>query len=146
MKIGDGSVSSVSDERDKYDIKDIPLGLDFINALKPKFYKYDIRELYEEYDKDGNLTKHAPDGSKAGKRYHSGFVAQDVYKAMNDFGVDFGVYRDQEIKADEVHKEAAKDKLSLCYQEFIAIQAKAIQELSAKVDSLEEKINKIEGE
>ncbi len=143
VKIGDGNVSSVSDARDKYDVQDIPLGLDFVNALQPKFYKYDIRELYEETDEEGNVIKHAPDRSKAGARFHSGFIAQDVHETMNDFGVDFGVYRDQEIKAEEAHRERAKDKLSLCYQEFIAVQTKAIQELSAKVDLLEAEITEL---
>ena len=146
VQIGDGNVTSVSDSRDKYDIQDIPLGLDFVNALQPKFYKYDIRELYEEVDEQGNVTKHAPDRSKAGIRYHSGFIAQDVKATMDSFGVDFGVYRDQEIKAEGIHKERAKDKLSLCYFEFIAIQTKAIQELSAKVALLENRIAELEGQ
>ena len=64
---------------------------------------------------------------------------------MDSFGVDFGVYRDQEISAEKAHKERAKDKLSLCYQEFIAIQTKAIQELSAKVDLLEAEIKTLKG-
>ena len=145
VQIGDGNVSSASDARDKYDIQDIPLGLDFVNALQPKFYKYDIRELYEETDDNGVLTKRTPDRSKAGIRYHSGFLAQDVKAAMDQFGVDFGVYRDEAVKAEEVHKERATGKLSLCYREFIAIQTKAIQELSSKVSLLESRIEELEG-
>ena len=145
VQIGDGNVSAVSDARDKYDIQDIPLGLDFVNALQPKFYKYDIRELYEESDEEGVVTKHAPDGSKAGVRFHSGFIAQDVKAAMDSFGVDFGVYRDEAVKAEEVHRERATGKLSLCYREFIAIQTKAIQELSSKVSSLEAEIAILKG-
>ena len=144
--IGDGNVSSVSDRRDKYDIQDIPLGLDFVNALEPKFFKYDIRELYEEVDDTGVVTKNTPNRSMAGSRFHSGFIAQDVKATMDSFGVDFGVYRDQEIKAEEVHKELARDKLSLCYQEFIAIQTKAIQELSSKVSLLESEIETLKGQ
>ena len=82
----------------------------------------------------------------AGSRFHSGFIAQDVKATMDSFGVDFGVYRDQEIKAEEVHKELARDKLSLCYQEFIAIQTKAIQELSSKVSLLESEIETLKGQ
>ncbi len=157
VQIGDGSVQSVSDARDKYDVEDIPLGLDFINALSPKFYKYDIRELYETQEHitsgegedrriiSSRTIKNDPDGSKAGKRFHSGFLAQDVKQVMDDFGVDFGLFRDQEIKAEPEHKEAAKDKLSLCYQELIAIQAKAIQELSAKLDELTVEVNELKG-
>ncbi len=140
VKIGNGSVQSVSDRRDKYDIKESPLGLDFINDLKPKFFKYDIRELYEESNNEGKVIKNTPDRTKAGKRYHSGFIAQEVHETMDKFGVDFGVYCDQEVNATEDQKENAKDKVHLCYNEFIAIQAKAIQELSAKVDALEAKL------
>ena len=146
VQIGDGNVSSVSDARDKYDVQDIPLGLDFVNELKPKFYKYDIRELYEETDEEGVLTKRTPDRSLAGIRYHSGFIAQDVKATMDTFGVDFGVYRDEAVKAEEVHKERATGKLSLCYREFIAIQTKAIQELSSKVSLLEAEIEILKGQ
>ncbi len=155
VQIGDGNLQSVSDARDKFDIKESPLGLDFINALSPKFYKYDIRELYEtveeEYEGEGadrrlissNVIRNERDGSKAGVRYHSGFIAQEVKQAMDDFGVDFGLFRDQEVKATDDHKDLARDKLSLCYQELIAIQAKAIQELSAKVDELTTRIDNL---
>ncbi len=151
VQIGDGSVQSVSDARDKFDIQDIPLGLDFINALSPKFYKYDIRELYETHEdiiENGEVvgaftTRNLPDGSKAGTRYHSGFLAQEVKQTMDDFGVDFGLFRDQEVNATDEHKDLAKDKLALCYQELIAIQAKAIQELSAKVDELSNTIDNL---
>ena len=146
VRIGDGNVSSVSDSRDKYDVQDIPLGLDFVNALQPKFYKYDIRELYEEIDEEGVVTKNVPNRSKAGVRFHSGFIAQDVKATMDSFGVDFGVYRDEAVKAEEVHKERATGKLALCYREFIAIQTKAIQELSSKVSSLEAEINILKGQ
>ena len=145
VRIGDGNVSSVSDARDKYAVQDIPLGLDFVNALQPKFYKYDIRELYEETDEEGVVTKNVPNRSKAGIRFHSGFLAQDVKAAMDSFGVDFGVYRDEAIKAEEAHRERSIGKLSLCYREFIAIQTKAIQELSVKVDSLEAEIAILKG-
>ena len=96
-------------------------------------------------DEEGNVTKNVPDRSKAGKRFHSGFIAQDVKATMDSFGVDFGVYRDKEISAEEVHRERAKDKLSLCYREFIAIQTKAIQELSSKVSLLEAEIEILKG-
>lgn len=148
VQIGDGNVQSVSDARDKYDIRDLDTGLKFINALSPKLYKYDIRELYEETveetDEEGNVTgyktiKHKPDGSKAGKRDHAGLIAQDVKATLDEFGIDFALFRDESIGATEAHKERASDKLALCYQELIPVLVRAVQELSAEVETLKGK-------
>ena len=65
---------------------------------------------------------------------------------MDSFGVDFGVYRDRGIKATTEHKERAKDKLYLCYHEFIAVQTKAIQELSDIVSESKDRIDELEAE
>ncbi len=108
--VGGANIQVTSDARDKYDVEDLSLGLDFINSLTPKFYKYNLR-----------------DGEKS-TEVHAGFLAQDVKESMDNFGVDFSLYVKQE-----------EDKLALCYQELIAIQAKAIQELTKRVEKLESK-------
>jgi hypothetical protein len=41
-----GAVQNRSDVRDKADIQDTVLGLDFVNALRPVDYKWDMRESY----------------------------------------------------------------------------------------------------
>lgn len=43
-----GVVQNRSDARDKADIQDCDLGLDFINALQPKKWKWDYREDYAQ--------------------------------------------------------------------------------------------------
>jgi hypothetical protein len=43
-----GAVQDRSDERDKADIQNVHLGLDFIEALTPRSYKLDYREDYRE--------------------------------------------------------------------------------------------------
>ena len=152
VRIGDGNVQSVSDMRDKYDIRDLDAGLKFINALSPKWYKYDIRELYEEQreikDESGEVIgyktiKHEPDRSKAGKRDHAGLIAQDVKATLDDFGIDFALFRDTSIGATAEHKDRAKDKLALCYQELIPVLIKSVQELSSIVDKQQEQINSL---
>ena len=110
-----------SDMRDKTDIRDTGLGLDFINQLRPVDYRYDFRDKYE----DGN-----PDGSKAGKRFHHGFIAQEV--AAIDY--DFGGYQDHKINGGE-------DVLSIGYEEFVAPLVKAVQQLSAEVTRLSALVN-----
>ena len=43
-----GAIQDRSDLRDKADISDIKLGLDFINALRPIDYRWDMRDDYFE--------------------------------------------------------------------------------------------------
>ena len=62
------------------------------------------------------------DGSRAGKRFHHGFIAQQVKSVINETGQDFGGYQDHKIKG-------GSDVLSLGYSEFIAPIVKAVQEL-----------------
>jgi hypothetical protein len=60
-----GAVQDRSDLRDKTDIRNTELGLDFINALRPVDYKWDLREDYRAENAEhvalGNITH---DGSK----------------------------------------------------------------------------------
>ena len=58
-------------------------------------------------------------------------------ETIDEFGIDFALFRDESINATPEHKDRAKDKLALCYQELIPVLVRAVQELSAKVDLLE---------
>jgi hypothetical protein len=140
-----GTVQNRSDERDKAEIKDTALGLDFINRLRPVDFKWDFREDYYEevksVDENGIETitrKEIPkDGSKVRNRNHSGFIAQEVKLLLDDKGVDFGGYQDHSISG-------GKDVLSLGYDEFIAPLVKAVQELTSEVQELKDKIRVLE--
>lgn len=139
-----GSVSA-SDIRDKADIRDTVLGLDFIKSLRPVDYKWDIRldyapsppplvgpdatpeerEAYtqavQEYifkSKPENLVH---DGTHKRSRYHHGLIAQEV----GALGVDFGGYQNFEVNGGEALQ-------AVVYEELIAPMIKAIQELSAE--------------
>lgn len=131
-----GTVQNRSDERDKTDIRPTTLGLAFINSLVPIDYKWDMREDYRKPNQ--KLAEIKKDGSKKRGRYHHGFGASSVKDTMDALGVDFGGYQDHKIAGGE-------DVLSLGYDEFIAPMVKAIQELSARVEILQEQLNKIEG-
>lgn len=137
-----GAVQDRSDARDKADIADTDLGLAFVMALKPRKYRWDMRDDYrpakpaqdasqEEWDawheacKLGNLTH---DGTHKRNRFHQGLVAQEVKAVMDSMGVDFGGYQDHTIKGGE-------DVLSIGYEEMIAPLIKAIQELKAEFDA-----------
>ena len=110
-----------SDKRDKTDIRDTALGLDFINSLRPVDYRFDYREKYENGKRDG---------SRAGKRVHHGFIAQEVM----DNAVTFGGVQDHSVNGGE-------DVMSIGYEEFVAPLVKAVQQLSAEVTRLSALVN-----
>jgi hypothetical protein len=149
-----GAVQDRSDVRDKADIRDTTLGLDFVNALRPVDFKWDMREDYRseapqapdqdasqeakvayqtakaKWLEDVKLANITRDGSKKRGRYHHGLIAQEVKSVLDSKGLDFGGYQDHSIKGGD-------DVLSIGYEELIAPMLKAIQELAARVAALE---------
>ena len=123
-----------SDARDKLDIQDEELGLDFVMALHPRKYRLNPRERYA--DENGVVDYQASnDGSKAGVRYHSGFVAQEVKAAMDALGIaDFTGYQDHKITGGE-------DVLSLGYESFIPVLVNAIQEQQKQINTLKQMLD-----
>lgn len=126
-----GTIQNRSDIRDKADIKDTQLGLDFINALRPVDFKWDYRENYLEVDAEGNEIHHKKDGSRKHNRYHHGLIAQEVKQVIDETGIDFGGFQDHSINRGD-------DVLSIGYDELIAPLIKAVQELTVRVKELED--------
>jgi hypothetical protein len=121
--------SNVSDCRDKTNIKslDSKYGLALIKKLRPVKYNWDHRETYvheckyEYGQKDGNL---------AGTKEHYGLIAQELKSALDELDVRFdGLGHDDE-----------KDAYRLTYEELIAPIIKSIQELSNRLEIVEEKV------
>ena len=103
-------IINTSDRNLKTDIENTKLGLEFINQLKPVTYKF-----------------------IDGQRPHQGLIAQDVKAVMDNLDIDFAGYiADKDSNGNEI--------LGLRYTEFIAPLIKAVQELSAKVKELEQKL------
>lgn len=119
-----GALQIRSDRRDKTDIRDSELGLEFIEKLRPVDFKWNIREDYEDFDNSSEEHKR--------NRYHHGFIAQEVKSILDELNIDFGGYQDHTING-------GCDVQSIGYDEFIAPMVKAIQELSARVKELENK-------
>ena len=103
------TISSLSDARDKTDINQLELGLDFIDSLKPVKFKWQTR--------DGN----SKDGS-----YEAGFIAQDFQKVQKDYDA---VY----LKL--VH-DNNPEKLEASYGKLVPVLVKAIQELKQEIEEL----------
>ena len=64
--------SFVSDARDKKDVEDLELGLDFVTKLKPRKFKWDLRD--SEVDKNKEA---------------SGFIAQEVIEVLDEVNADY---------------------------------------------------------
>ena len=128
-----GAVQDRSDIRDKADIEDTPLGLDFICKINPVQYRWDYRDDYIVVDEEtSEVTILEKDGSKKRSRLHQGVIAQQVKEVIDELGVDFGGYQDHSLNG-------GCDVKSIGYQEFIPPLIKAIQELKAEIEILKSK-------
>ena len=144
-----GTVQNRSDIRDKAEVRNTVLGLDFINELRPVDYKWDIREDYkneiptqgelsdedfkilmDEWLESVKLDNLTHDGTNTRTRYHHGLIAQEVQDVIEASGVDFGGFQDHSVNG-------GQDVLSIGYTELIAPMIKAIQELTARINVLE---------
>jgi len=146
IRSNNGTIQT-SDIRKKTNITDSDLGLNFINLLRPVKYnnKYDpqIPEVDENnqpiLDENGNRVI-KPGQGYTGSRYHYGFIAQEVKSTLDQIGVGdtFSGWA-----LDDINDETSYQGLS--YDKFIAPMAKAIQELSNMVESLQQEINTLKG-
>jgi hypothetical protein len=184
-----GAVQNRSDIRDKTDVRNTELGLDFIMALRPVDFRWDMRDDYIDYAsmpvapepmrpepvmgeveledvqyqpmllaykadhaaweeelkvytlardqyeagmvvwvRANDFNRMVHDGTHTRKRFHHGFIAQEVKQVVDDQKTDFGGFQDH-LKAD------GKDVKSLGYEEFIAPMVRAIQQINVKTDS-----------
>lgn len=135
------AIATRSDRRDKVDINDSNLGLNFITKLRPVSYKMNPRESYFNIDigniENGNIESVdyslTNDGSRARKRPHYGLIAQEVKEVMNELDIDFAGYLDASY-------DGGEDVLSLSYTEFIAPMIKAIQEQQEMINELKREV------
>lgn len=110
------TISALSDQRDKTNIQDLPLGLQFILDLRPVKFTWNMR-----------------DGAKVGVA-DSGFIAQEVLSVEDKYNV--AEYLDM------VGRENP-DKLEVKPAKLIPILVKAIQELNEIVATQGEELSKL---
>lgn len=125
-----GTVQNRSDARDKADIRDTELGLEFIGLLRPVDYRWDMREDYTEINADGTTIRHPQDGSQKRTRFHHGLIAQEVRDIAAQYGVEFGGLQDHSING-------GADVMSIGYDELIAPLIRSVQELAERLEELE---------
>jgi len=116
------TISSLSDMRDKKNITDLTLGLDFLMKVKPRQFNWDKREWYE-----GNKS----DGSKMKETLTAGFISQELDEAQTNENADW---------LNLVLKDNP-EKLEATYGNLLPVMVKAIQELKAEND-----LSKVESE
>jgi trimeric autotransporter adhesin len=106
-------ITGLSDARDKKDITDLRAGLDFVKGLRPVEFVWNDREEYGKHDVAD-----------------FGFIAQDLKAAQED------------AELADVLKlvyESNPEKLEASYGKLVPILVKAVQELAAKFEQLENK-------
>jgi len=128
------TITSLSDERDKSEIKDLEYGLDFINSLQPREFVWDNRaeikkqDVLDEngepsLDDDGNVVTKDVEFYSANKgKKDFGFIAQEVKELDND-------------TLRLVYSENV-EKLEMSYGKLVPILVKAMQELKAEIELL----------
>jgi hypothetical protein len=121
--------TNVSDCRDKANIQPLSknLGLPFIKKLNPVSFNWDQRQRYvdvcdfEYGEKDGTLVS---------ERKEYGIIAQDVRKALDELEEQF----------DGLKYNAEQDAYRFTYEALIAPLIKSVQELSERLEAIEEKL------
>jgi len=143
--------TNFSDGRYKQNIKQNVPGLAFINKLNPITYTLDVNGIETKLHSNQKQFS-SPDGkllsalamspvmkeamNEKSKVVYTGFVAQDVEKAAKEIGYDFsGV---------DKPKDDQQSFYGLRYGDFVVPLVKAVQELSAKNDELENRVAKLE--
>ncbi len=139
-----------SDAREKVDVQPTPLGLGFIERLRPVAYRWRVggyvdepvieeRQVQVGVDAEGNpvyeTERHARPNPVpvAGKRLHHGLIAQEVKAALDELGVeDFGGW----VLTDPADPGSQQ---ALRYDQFVAPLIRAVQELSERLKRLEQK-------
>ena len=168
----DANLSVTSDERDKTDIRDTILGLDFINALRPVDYRWDPRDYYfdtEVYEEEVTEIVEVPNPAYVEDGDEPQYIEETVTKMVTKDRL-VPVPKDgsrkrnrfhhgliaQEVKAAadamgidfagyQDHKvNGGLDKLTMGYGELIAPLIKAVQELSAENAAMKARLDALE--
>lgn len=107
------SITSLSDARDKKDITDLRVGLDFVKSLRPVEFVWDDRREEGRHDVAD-----------------FGFIAQDLKAAQEDVDM-----------ADTLKLvyESNPERLEASYGKLVPVLVQAIKDLAAKVEVLEKK-------
>ncbi|NCS90655.1 MAG: hypothetical protein AUJ54_05330 [Ignavibacteria bacterium CG1_02_37_35] len=120
LRCNTSTISSLSDARDKKNIQDLKLGIDFLMKLKPRLFNWDRREWY---------NNNSSDGSKMQKTPTAGFIAQELDTVQMSENAE---WLNLVLKSNPNKLEATSGNL-------LPIIVKAIQDLKKENDQLKVK-------
>ena len=109
------TITALSDARDKANVEDLPVGLEFIKTLRPVKFDWDTRD---------GAKKNVP---------ATGFIAQELDAAAKNTGI--------EEYLDLVSHDNP-DKLEARYGHLIPALVQAVKDLSKQVEDLKKQLNK----
>lgn len=116
-----GAVQNRSDERDKADVRDTELGLEFVNALRPVDFKWDMREYYRQeapnpVAKPEELKEDASDEEKS--KYAEKLAAHEAYLVLKNNW-------EEDVKLSNITHDGSK-KRNRFHHGLIAQEVKAV--------------------
>ena len=136
------AVNIRSDGRDKADVKPLENGLKFVMKLKPVTGYYDRRdayvdELFADFPEEERAAKVSEwwknptkDGRHKEDRLRHWFIAQDIAALEDEYG-----------RLPMVNEK--NDTYTIEYETFIPVLTKAIQEMAARIETLETEIKEL---
>ena len=130
IEFGATSITAPSDIRLKEDIQDETIGLDFLNDLRPVTF---IWKKEKDIPTEMKAYKEDSEARTMNGKYNHGFIAQEVKATIEKHGLKEGFDMWQEDEADGRQRVAPSAAVPL--------MIKAIQELSTKVNELQEQLN-----
>ena len=130
ISFGATSITAPSDVRLKEDIQDEKVGLSFINDLRPVTFQWKKAK-----DIPSDMKAHVADSEERvmNGKYNHGFIAQEVKEVIDNHNLKdgFDMWTEDETDGRQRLGEGA----------LMSVMVKAVQELSAKVEELEDKLN-----
>jgi hypothetical protein len=137
-------IAARSDRRDKRNITPLNTAkwVSFFTQVAPFKHVWDKRDSYRfeqsPKDADGNITRLIPfaevvtDGSKAGKRYHASFGAQDIRDLLESTGLS-----DECSAVKDASFDGGEDVLSLDKEQLFVGMTVVVQDLLKRIAVLE---------
>ena len=148
------ALTVTSDARDKTDVADLDLGLDYIKALRPVYYRWDKRGWYDDSgDPHGTAEEketyldYEPDGSNKRNRWEIGLLAQEVLAAeklhtSNSQVINEGI---ETVANEGITVEGTNEGgYQIQYQKITMPLIKAVKELDSKIVALTARVADLE--
>ena len=112
------------------DIEDEKIGLNFINDLRPVTFRWKKAK-----DVPSEMKAHNPNSDERvmNGKYNHGFIAQEVKEVIDKYDLKDGF--------DMWTEDEADGRQRIGEASLMPLMVKAVQELSAKVEELESKLN-----